>query len=54
MKVANNKFIVMFIALSMLSPWTPSYAKNGHYTSGSSHKGEHYRNASTGNHYTKH
>jgi len=44
--------ILTLISISVFSKSRQQQNKGGHYTAGSSHKGEHYRNKKTHNHYT--
>jgi hypothetical protein len=49
-----KKFIAVILFLINVSVFSQHRNQGGRYTSGSSHKGEHYRNKKTNNHYTSH
>jgi hypothetical protein len=46
--------IAIFLLLISISAFSQHKNQGGRYTTGSSHKGEHYRNKKTNNHYTRH
>ena len=49
-----KKLILLILMLVNISAFSQHKNQGGRYTTGSSHKGEHYRNKKTNNHYTHH
>ncbi len=46
------KRFALMVVCGVMCCAAQAQAKGGHYSSGSSHKGAHYKNAATGNHYS--